>query len=738
MTTAGQTETPGRFAWFGQWCQGRPSLCGAAGFAMLTIGGWVFLVATGIRAVGFAVLTAVLAAVIGGFGLLVLNEPIRRYVGAGNRRRGLVIGLAGIGGGVVVAAAAVGLTSPILAILGAVLFILGLLAFYAGLVMRVGGHPGRWLVVGLILVIAAPVMVLIGDGTDGISLTAALVWAAGLVAFKASLGPWIDQAQNPKRERIDVTVAAVVAIGVGVALLAITSGSFDESVLLAGLALVIVGLSALGVGIVRFAAPPVVGGAALVVGLAGIGWAATMIDQTIGGLDLVLAAVVGLAGIGAWFVFRGEAVIAVLLLGFVLGWVLVDRTSDADLSPTPTSLRTVVALGDSYISGEGAPQFFPGTNLAGADGNQCRRAPTAYPYLVADRLGADLVFLACAGARAEDLDGDGDPPVPYPDVAGTEDQLQRFAILDRDRVDSVDAVLISVGGNDVGFSTIVQACLLPQSCVADADLAQQWLDNVGRIGPRLAATYRAVRDTVGDDTPVVAMLYPVVARPTQGCDLVFDESEIEFVGRFTDALNAEISRVAAQVGVNVVDLSDAFDGRTLCGDDPAVNGIQLAPTEGPVVDRLNPTNWVHGSLHPRVDGHRLIADLLIDDDGSGALAELIQTTAAGGLANPPAAPGGADADEDVAPPTLIGLPDQVWIEQRLFEAVGQLLVPVGLLLIGGLLAAFGVIRLRVPLLSFLEPMVGRNEADEHSEQPDPHQPDQDQPFTTLATPDVSI
>lgn len=86
--------------------------------------------------------------------------------------------------------------------------------------------------------------------------------------------------------------------------------------------------------------------------------------------------------------------------------VIVSAGEDPETSgpdPNPSSSFKIVALGDSYISGEGAARFFPGTDHPGS--NECRRAATAYPYLVAEALGASLTFVACSGARTSHLTG---------------------------------------------------------------------------------------------------------------------------------------------------------------------------------------------------------------------------------------------------------------------------------------------------------------------------------------------
>ncbi|MGI9597214.1 MAG: SGNH/GDSL hydrolase family protein, partial [Acidimicrobiales bacterium] len=424
-------------------------------------------------------------------------------------------------------------------------------------------------------------------------------------------------------------------------------------------------------------------------------------------LKLVTAVVtVVIAAIGAWFVFRGEALIAVLLLGFLVGWVLVDRTTGEAVDPNPDAEQTILSLGDSYISGEGAPEFFEGTNVVGPNGNQCRRAPTAYPYLAADRLGASLIFLACSGALSTGMDNAGTLPDPLPPVAGGEDQLQRLVAEYGSDVADIDAVLVSVGGNDVGFGTIIKACLLPESC-AVPELNEPWLRNVAATRQQLVGVYQTLKTTVGDGTPIVAVLYPRIVRPDERCELAIGDDEIEFVVEFTDALNETVRRAAAEVGINVFEGSvDAFDGRLLCDDDPATNFFHIAPTEGPVADTIVPSNWVHGTLHPRVDGHELIADRLVavseDGERQGYLVDLLASVKAGGPANPP--PG---AGPGPGQPTYEELPDDEWVEEQLYRTVGDLVLPVGLLLIGGLVAAFGLVKARFPLLNFLDPTNNR-------------------------------
>ncbi|MEM9653726.1 MAG: SGNH/GDSL hydrolase family protein, partial [Actinomycetota bacterium] len=692
-----------------QTCRRHPVICGGIGFLLLVAGGLIFLFATSQRAVWTSVLFAIAGALVGSLGLLFLNELIRHYVtGPGNRTLGQIAGMLLL----VIAAGAIWFAiqseSPLIAIVGSVILILGLLFLFAALSDVGQANPTMFTIAGLALMALAVLLLVLTDGATVVAAVAIGVGVLGLVVFKIGLGPFIDRSDDPKRERIDVTVAAAAATAVGAVLLYLAPRTFDEPLLLGGFALLIVGLTALGIGLVRFTPRRLPAALIVLVGGAAVLYGWFQIDGILDPFDLALFATLVLAGIGAWFVFRGEALVAVLLLGFVLGWVLVDRIADDPLSPTSGGEGTIVALGDSYISGEGAPRFFPGTNLLGSDGNQCRRAPTAYPYLVADRLHADLIFLACSGAATDDLDGDG-LPQPLPDPPRDEDQLARLLAEHGDNLDDIAAVLVSIGGNDVGFGTIIQACLLPQNCADPANgRTGRWLDNVERVGPELERTYRGMRTALGDDVPIVVMLYPLIVAPSPDCSLTINDDEIEFVGQFTAALNERITEAAAAAGVNVIDSADAFAGRLLCDEDPATNFIQLSPQNGPIGQRILPTTWVHGSMHPRADGHELLADLLVTDphgdggtSGEGELAALLEAVEAGGPANPPGTGTGTSGGPA---PAYQELPDPEWIQQRLFETVRDLLAPVAALVLGGLIVAWGIVSLRIPVLSFLSPM----------------------------------
>ena len=178
------------------------------------------------------------------------------------------------------------------------------------------------------------------------------------------------------------------------------------------------------------------------------------------------------------------------MLGLVaLVWALAPRDSRCPRrwSREPGD-ELIVAFGDSYISGEGASEFVRDQRHRRERGNQCRRAPTAYPVTLVEQAQAEeipdkVLFLGCSGAVARDLWRAGPTaPIrcrsspatatrcPTPPTTPTPATSTR-----RD----VTAVLVSMGGNDAGFGDIGKACLAPGDC---STIGARFVDGLERVG----------------------------------------------------------------------------------------------------------------------------------------------------------------------------------------------------------------------------------------------------------------
>src|SRR3954451_5804960 len=103
-------------------------------------------------------------------------------------------------------------------------------------------------------------------------------------------------------------------------------------------------------------------------------------------------------------------------------------------SPT-ASTGGLLALGDSFSSGQGAGSYDRGTT---ALGNKCYRSPLAWPQLLATRLTlAPQPSLACNGATTDDV-------------------LRQIKHISGDP----KVITVTVGGKDVGFSKVLTRCRL--------------------------------------------------------------------------------------------------------------------------------------------------------------------------------------------------------------------------------------------------------------------------------------
>jgi hypothetical protein len=65
-------------------------------------------------------------------------------------------------------------------------------------------------------------------------------------------------------------------------------------------------------------------------------------------------------------------------------------------------------------------------------------------------------------------------------------------------------VVVSLGGNDVGFSTIGAMCLAPGSCDEQKHL---WVDSLEQVRSQLRLAYAEISETF-PDVPVITVGYP--------------------------------------------------------------------------------------------------------------------------------------------------------------------------------------------------------------------------------------
>ncbi len=269
----------------------------------------------------------------------------------------------------------------------------------------------------------------------------------------------------------------------------------------------------------------------------------------------------------------------------------------------------VVSLGDSYISGEGGrwagnwataegdrggtdraaykrrgTWYWDASRVYGAtDASGCHRSDVA-PILSAG-LTADATFnLACSGATTANVISAGSGGQGFKGEAPQADQLAAIAASH-----DVTVVVLSIGGNDLGFADAIIDCTIryntspswwqntcagPQQANVDAAMPAAMAGVATAI-----ADIRAALDAGGDSgARIVVQSYPSpIPRGsafrysesgwsrtnTGGCP--FWNSDATWArDALVPQISSNLAAVAATAGAEFLDLSDALEGREVC------------------------------------------------------------------------------------------------------------------------------------------------------------------------------
>ncbi len=375
---------------------------------------------------------------------------------------------------------------------------------------------------------------------------------------------------------------------------------------------------------------------------------------------------------------RGAAPLLVVGVGAVL--VLLGAVpASADEAPATSVPLTVVLMGDSYTAGNGARDEAGNEVYFGPE--RCRRSTAAWGAQYADALGRagyDVTLLnrACSASTTDAVLHDRDmrdsrlllypepepldAPLddqPYLDWARTQDRClpapateeYMVAAVHRDpvgdgtadvmvtcerwlhaQVDAlnpdVDLVLLTVGGNDLGFPDLVRECLVlgnAGTCARQIDSASKRIDT--DLSDRVTAVLREINRRTEGHAEVAYVAYPelevndslTLTGLVGGAPLQIDVGA-RFAQMSAAALVAQrdaVERANAAAGRNEVTLVDGtaalFDGHEPDAR-PAVRNANRWMLEA--FDSAHMDEWYH--LNP--SGHRALAEYVATFGAFGA------------------------------------------------------------------------------------------------------------------------
>lgn len=289
--------------------------------------------------------------------------------------------------------------------------------------------------------------------------------------------------------------------------------------------------------------------------------------------------------------------------------------------------KQYMAVGDSYISGEGAYSYRDGTNT---ERNRCHQSLVSYPYLLAADQ-SSFASVACSGAKIHNFQGPlknnqnahqvyGENPTELELAEVMENRLPGYVLQQEFIIkDNPEAITISLGGNDIGFGTILEKCIHPlknvgeniesgYTCFQSYEDRLEIVNTINSKFVQLRSLYEDLRTMGTGGRRVYVVGYPQIAKVGGDCGLnvQMNAAEIVFARDLIAHLNSVIKRAADEAGVQYIDTEHAFDGHRLCeasGSQTAVNGFTLdrKPEGG---------HDMSASFHPNQLGHELLANAI--------------------------------------------------------------------------------------------------------------------------------
>jgi lysophospholipase L1-like esterase len=227
-----------------------------------------------------------------------------------------------------------------------------------------------------------------------------------------------------------------------------------------------------------------------------------------------------------------RAVVTAAALGGVVGAGSAAQAGDAGY----------VAIGDSYASGVGAGNYRDAVCRQSVDGS--------YPVLWAKAKGLTLTDRTCSGATVATV------------RAG-----QLADLNDRTRW-----VTITVGGNDIGFTTTFTQCVVGSE--GDCHTAVQ--GSIGTMLTSLPGSLEGLFTEVAGRAPnahIVVTGYPhLVAEAGASCGTLTDPKRAA-LNHGADVLNEVLRNKATRSQFSFVDVRAAFAGHEACSARPWVHGL---------------------------------------------------------------------------------------------------------------------------------------------------------------------
>ena len=206
-----------------------------------------------------------------------------------------------------------------------------------------------------------------------------------------------------------------------------------------------------------------------------------------------------------------------------------------------------VALGDSYSSGVGAGSYI-------SSSGSCERSTKAYPEQWAGASSpTSFVSVACSGADTADV---------------INSQVSALSA-------STTLVSITIGGNDAGFSSVMETCVLASTsrCVSAVSAAETFVTN--QLPARLEATLQAVR-AHAPYAKIVVLGYPdLYDLSKSGSCIGLSTADRTALNDGANDLDSALSTAATVNYDTYADVRGQFAGHEICDSSSWLNSVDI-------------------------------------------------------------------------------------------------------------------------------------------------------------------
>jgi lysophospholipase L1-like esterase len=251
---------------------------------------------------------------------------------------------------------------------------------------------------------------------------------------------------------------------------------------------------------------------------------------------------------------RSSRILAIGVTALTLG--LAAAITGTGTSAKAASAVRYVALGDSYSSGVGA----------GDESGSCDQSPNAYgPLWASAGSSASFTFAACSGATSSSV------------ISG---QLSSLSA-------STTLVSITIGGNDAGFSSIMETCILHSTSACESAVSQSEQYANTTLPGNLSTLFADIKADA-PNAKVVVLDYPDFYDLSAPICIGLSSADHRALDNGINDVDGVIQTAADNAGFYFADVRTQFSGHELCDSAGWLNSVDIFD--------------IHTSYHPTAAG----------------------------------------------------------------------------------------------------------------------------------------